>query len=155
MDSSDIRSEGQRHDNYGKAVLEHATESACRSSGPSVITSYGSSSARIDGTVGSNIAVEIESRTGKQVRGAILDLILHAFPKKLMILIPKYIGKHQVQECEFILRHYIEPQNFRVVLLNGSGHDSCLEADTQKVRSALQELGWMYGNDAGCSKSRV
>ena len=142
MDSSDIHSEGQLHDNYGKSVLVLATKSTCRNSGPSVITSYGSSSARIDGTVGSNIAVEIESRTGKQVRGAILDLILHAFPKKLMILIPKYIGKYQVQECEFILKHYIEPQNFRVALLSGSGHNPCLEADTQKIRSALQELGW-------------
>lgn len=94
----------------------------CVSTGSCVKTDYGPSSARIDGTVDSTVAVEIESRTGKQVRGAILDLILHAYPKKLLVLIPKYICKHQVHECEFILNRFIESDHFRVVLLDGTGN---------------------------------
>ena len=142
QDSSENDRVGQKHDNYGKSVLVSATRGACRSSGQCVSTSYGTSCARIDGAVGSTVAVEIESRTGKQVRGAILDLILHAYPKKLLILIPKYIGKHQVQECEFILKRFVDRNNFRVVLLDGSGHDPHLESDGLKVRTALLELGW-------------
>jgi hypothetical protein len=140
MGSSEIDRLGQQHDNYGKSVLASATENLCQTSGPYVTTSYGASSAHIDGTVGSTVAVEIESRTGKQVRGAILDLILHAYPKKLLILIPKYIGKHQVQECEFILKRFVDPQKFRVVLLEGTGDNPCLETDARRVRTALLEL---------------
>jgi uncharacterized protein (DUF779 family) len=65
-----------QHDEYGKLILTQAAGCSC--DGPSTITCYGDSSAHIDGTVGSTIAVVIESRTGKQVRGALLDLVLHA-----------------------------------------------------------------------------
>jgi hypothetical protein len=141
---------GPQHDNYGKSVLALATRGACQRAGPSVSTNYGASSAHIDGTVGLTVAVEIESRTGKQVRGAILDLILHDNPKKLLILIPKYFGKHQPQECEFILKRFVGPQDFRVVLLEGTGDDPCLETDALKVRAALAELGWeVSGSGAG------
>ena len=131
----------QQHDNYGKSVLVRAARNACCTSGPSVSTSYGTSSAHIDRTVGSTVAVEIESRTGKQVRGAVLDLILHAYPKKLLILIPKYIGKYQVQECEFILKGFVDSQHFRVILLDGTGENPYLESDALKVQGALLELG--------------
>ena len=129
-----------QHDNYGKLILGRAADCDC--DGPCTITSYGKSSAHIDGTVGSTIAVEIESRTGKQVRGAVLDLILHVYPKKLLILVPMYIGKYQVPECEFILKRFVDPNNFRVVLLDGTGHNPSAESDVPKVRFALQALGW-------------
>lgn len=129
-----------QHDEYGKLILTKAAGCIC--DGPCTITRYGDSFANIDGTVGSTIAVEIESRTGKQVRGAVLDLILHAYPKKLMILLPMYIGKHQVKECEFILKWFVNPDDFRVVLLDGSGHNPNVEGDVPKVRAALQALGW-------------
>ena len=123
-------------------MLRHATQNACVCSGPCVTTSYGKSCAHIDGTVGRSIAVEMESRTGKQVRGAVLDLILHAYPKKLMILIPMYIGTHQVEECEFLLSRFVDPNNVRVILLDGTGNNSNLESDALKTRNALMELGW-------------
>ena len=127
------------HDRYGKAVLELASQRMCKS-GESCITRYGKSFAHIDGTVG-QIAVEIESRTGKQVRGAVLDLIVHAYPKKLLILIPMHIGRHQVSECEFLLSRFLDPSDFRVVLLDGTGQNR-VESDVQKVRTALVELGF-------------
>ena len=119
----------QQHDNYGKSVLVLAARGAYQSNGSSVSTSYGASSAHIDGTIGSTVAVEIESRTPKQVRGAVLDLIFHAYSKKLLILIPKYIGKHQPQECEFILKRFLDPRDIRVVLLEGTGDSPRRETD--------------------------
>ena len=133
----------EQHDKYGKSVLGQATDNACICCGDSVITSYGMSCAQIDGTVGRTIAVEIESRTGKQVRGAVLDLLLHPYPKKLMILIPAHIGSHQVAECEFLLSRFgIAAENFRVVLLDGRGGSPCLRIDAIRTRIALLELGW-------------
>ncbi len=129
-----------QHDEYGKLVLKRAVGDGCAIDG-ACITSYGDSCAHIDGTVGSSIAVEIESRTGKQVRGAILDLILHPYPEKLLILVPMYIGKHQVRECEFILKRFVDSNHFRVVLLNGTGDNHDAESDVAKVRDALQALG--------------
>jgi hypothetical protein len=131
----------QQHDNYGKLIVGRAA--GCNCDGPRTITSYGESSARIDGTVGSTIAVEIDSRTPKQVRGAILDLILHAYPKKLLILVPMHIGKYQVPECEFILKRFVAPKDFSVVLLDGTGDNPSTESDVSKVRCALQALGWV------------
>ena len=51
---------------------------------------YGNGAARrkIDGTITGQIAVEIETRTDKQIRGAVLDLICHPFPQKLLIIVP-------------------------------------------------------------------
>jgi hypothetical protein len=132
----------QGHDGYGKLVLRKAARADFRNVGPCVITSYGKSCAHIDGTVGSTIAVEVESRTSKQVRGAVLDLILHTYPKKLMILIPMYIGKHQVAECEFILNRFVGENDFRVVLLDGTGHNPSEENDISRVKAALNDLGW-------------
>jgi hypothetical protein len=75
------------------------------------------------------VAVEVESRTGKQVRGAVLDLILHRYPKKLLILIPMYIRRQTSDESRYILGRFINPENFRVVLLTGTGNDPRLEQD--------------------------
>jgi len=134
-----------QHDAYGKSILGRAAGLGYKYDGESTTTSYGDSSAHIDGVVGSFIAVEIESRTGKQVRGAVLDLILHAFPKKLLILVPMYIGSHQVGECEFILKRFLSPNDFCVVLLSGTGDDPDEKGDIPKVQSALQALGWKIG----------
>jgi hypothetical protein len=87
------------------------------------------------------IAVEIESRTNKQVRGAILDLLMHPYPKKLLVLIPKWIGVNMVNESKQILSRSVSPQDFQVVLLSGTGCDPRPEEDAQIVRSALLKLG--------------
>jgi hypothetical protein len=76
------------------------------------------------------------------VRGAVLDLIMHPYPKKLMILIPAYIGTNQVAECEFLLERFIDRADFRVVLLDGKGGDPHLDTDVPRVGHAIAELGW-------------
>ena len=75
------------HDDYGKQVLIGATNGACEFYGAGVEIDYGAGlPARIDGAINGTIAVEVESRTSKQIRGAVLDLIFHRYPKKLLIL---------------------------------------------------------------------
>ena len=131
----------QQHDAYGKSVLRMAGGTECRDYSPHTEINYGDSRAYIDGTVSSLVAVEIESRTGKQVRGAVLDLILHRYPKKLLILIPMYIGKNTPGECAVILGKFVEPGDYRVVLLAGTGDYPQYLGDAAVVRTALEELG--------------
>jgi len=57
------------HDEYGKRVMRAAAGPAWRDSGPSLQVDYGTRHpARIDGTVGTRVAVEIESRVSKGPR---------------------------------------------------------------------------------------
>ena len=57
--------------------------------------------ASVDATVGGDIAVEVESRVSKQVRGAVLDLMCHPYPKKLLILLPVHMSNPETtaQQC--------------------------------------------------------
>lgn len=81
------------HDEYGKRVLREATQGLAINYGGSVEVDYGAGlPARIDATIG-DIAVEIESRVSKQVRGAVLDLMCHSLPRKLLVLLPVYMGE--------------------------------------------------------------
>jgi hypothetical protein len=133
------------HDQYGKRVLREAAGAAFDEHGESRRVWYGAGrGAELDGTVGGTIAVEVESRTTKQVRGAILDLICHPLPDKLLLLVPAWIGSPAVArtQCETILRRFLEPTRVRVVVLEGTGHHPCFSADAALVRGALAELGF-------------
>ena len=55
--------------------------------------------------------------SSKQVRGAILDLLMHPYPKKLLVLIPKWTGANMVNESKHILSRSVNPQDFQVVCL--------------------------------------
>ena len=129
----------QKHDGYGKSVLNAVAGMRFSSYGARI--AYETSSARIDGTADSMIAVEIESRTSKQVRGSILDLLMHSFPKKLLILIPKWIGPHTLSESIHILSRSLDPKDFQVVLLSGTGDHPKPEEDAEILRTALTRLG--------------
>ncbi len=100
--------------------------------------------ARIDGTVGSKIAVEIESRVSKQIRGAVLDLICHPYPKKLLILLPVHMSDAEIaaSQCRYIMARFLRTADFRVVVLEGSGNVSAIDADARRVTTALSELGY-------------
>ena len=99
--------------------------------------------ARIDGTVASRVAVEVESRVSKQVRGALLDLICHRYPKKLLVLRPVHMNDAEVtaEQCRFILHRFLAPTDFRVVVLAGTGENPKLESDAEIVKHALSDLG--------------
>ncbi len=133
------------HDDYGKNVLRVAAGGAFTDRGKDVKVDYGAGRpARIDGTVAGNIAVEIESRTSKQVRGAVLGLIFHPFPKKLLVLIPMYMADCDVcgDQCRVALARFVKGEDFRVVVLSGTGADSVQDADAEIVRATLLELGF-------------
>ena len=132
------------HDTYGKQVLRQAAGAAFQDSGPSVKVKYGSrGGATIDGVVANSIAVEIESRAPKQVRGAVLDLICHPYSKKLLVLLPVHMSNPQLcaEQCKSILARFFSSSDYRVVVLNGSGNDPHLETDVKTIRSALANLG--------------
>ena len=137
-----------QHDYYGKEVLRAAAGPAYTDKGPSLKIDYGAGRpARIDGTVGRSIAVEIESRVSKQVRGAVLDLICHKYPKKLLVLLPVHMSSPEItaSQCNNILRRFLKPSDFRVIVLSGSGNMPCLEDDATIVRRALRDLGFRGG----------
>lgn len=132
------------HDVYGKLVLRTAAGDAYVDSDSAVEVRYGTrGGATIDGVVGDNIAVEIESRVSKQVRGAVLDLICHPYKKKLLVLLPVHMSNPTLcaEQCQHILSKFVEPANFRVVILKGSGRGNELENDAKSVRGALSALG--------------
>lgn len=131
------------HDIYGKSVMRQAAGSSYHEGGPSCYIDYGTAMpARIDGTIDDSIAVEIESRTSKQVRGAVLDLICHPYPKKLLVLIPKHMKAATTEGlCRNALGRFVDEKDFSVVSLTGTGHQHQLEQDVLRVRTALQRLG--------------
>ena len=133
------------HDEYGKQVLREATGGAAAQYGPSLEIDYGAGrAARIDGTVGDTIAIEIESRVSKQVRGAVMDLICHPHPKKLLALLPVHMSNPQItaEQCQNIFARFCPRDSFRVIVLEGTGEAPRLEQDAKFVKEALAGLGY-------------
>ncbi len=54
------------------------------------------------GVVGEDCAIEIEARVDKQVRRALVDLLLHHCSKKLLVLIPAWMNRpaKSKEQCE-------------------------------------------------------
>jgi hypothetical protein len=136
------------HDDYGKQVMRRMAGPAFQGWGQSVEVDYKSGRpARIDGTVKEQVAVEIESRVAKQIRGALLDLICHRYPKKLLVLLPVHMNDVSVTaaQCRFILERFLPPADFRVAVLLGTGEVQRFDADVPILRAALTELGVELG----------
>ncbi len=131
------------HDFYGKQVMRAAAGRMFVDSGPDVCTDYGAGGARIDGCVDAKVAVEIESRTPKQVRGAVLDLLCHRLQRKMLVLVPAHMdaGRTAIQCRAIFERLGTSPENFRVVVLSGTGDVPHLEQDAASVRDVLSNWG--------------
>ena len=132
------------HDKYGKTVLEEACGSVFIDKGPSVeINLSAGRPARIDGVIGNNIAVEIESRVPKQVRGAIMDLIVHDCPKKLLVLLPVHMNNIHItaKQSNYILSRFLKEDQFKVVSLTGDGKHPNFEQDVKLIRDCIESLG--------------
>jgi hypothetical protein len=133
------------HDAYGKAVMREAAGAAFCDWGAAVQVTYGGKGgATIDGVVGDAIAVEIESRVSKQVRGAVLDLICHERPKKLLVLLPVHMRNPTLcaEQCRHILGRFVDPKDYHILVLAGSGSGQALNADAECVRMAMRQLGF-------------
>jgi hypothetical protein len=87
---------------------------------------------------------EIESRVSKQVRGAVLDLICHRYPKKLSVLVPVHMSNVELcsNQCRDILGRFLSADDFRVIVLKGSGFADSSDVDAGIVQKALSELGF-------------
>ena len=135
----------QIHDSYGKELLREILGSRFINSRDVVKVRYGSYiSAFIDGVINNCCAIEIESRVDKQVRGALLDLLQHELPKKLLILIPAHMRDPEATagHCEYILEKYKkEGQTIKVILLKGTGDKPLKSVDKERIKKALTELG--------------
>lgn len=134
------------HDAYGKLIMRNAAGNAFSDSGSLCTIRFGddAAGARIDGVVSNSIAVEIESRTPKEIRGAVLDLIFHPYPRKLLLIIAGHQNdaSQAANQCRHILREEIGDENFQVVLLAGNGREHQQTGDVALVREALRRLGW-------------
>lgn len=136
------------HDQYGKKVLMAVVGPAFQTGGASARVNYGDGNVgRLDGVINMNIAVEIESREPKQVRGAALDLAWHSARKKLMVLLPVHMEapRQTARSCRRILRRVAPRAKSQVVVLKGSGGRPALAADVRTIRAALRKLGFARG----------
>jgi len=93
-----------------------------------------------------DIAIEVESRTAKQVRGAVLDLILHRFPKKLLILLPVHMNvRIERERCAAILRRFCAEEDFKVIALSGHAEKPDFDTDVPLLMGTLSQLGFQPG----------
>ncbi len=103
----------------------------------------GGTSACIDGVIKGKCAIEIESRVDKQVRGALVDLLLHPYSKKLLVIIPAHMNNpdKSIEQYKDILARFKRPTDqVKVVLLKGTGDAPNYEEDTVLLKKALREL---------------
>ncbi len=132
------------HDRYVKGLFGNILGASFVDTGPEVVVHYPAITGRIDGVVRGCCAIEIESRTDKQVRGALLDLTFHPYDKKLLILVPAHMHdpRRTVDHCKGILKEILEQgAQFGVVLLEGTGNMPMEEKDTAILTRALKTLG--------------
>jgi hypothetical protein len=131
----------QIHDKYGKEVFQKAFGADFNSSPAPYSFGKDAGTARIDGTVRNQIAVEIESRASKQVRGALVDIAFHRLPLKLIAIIPVYSNRLTQKQCQVILQRICLPSDiFEVVTLNGNGRKPDLKRDAAIVSQAVKRL---------------
>ena len=127
-----------KHDKYGKRLLKEILGDNFKDNHKVEGFDIG---IKLDGKIADKCAVEIESRVDKQIRGAILDLLLCKLEKKLLMIIPKHMHdkKKTVESCQLIFRQMgYTDDNFRVVLLNGTGDDP---KDKDDIKIIKKELG--------------
>jgi hypothetical protein len=127
-------------DTFGKDLMRRATGDLFLDSESAVTFELGpgAGNATIDGTIADIVAVKIESRLPEQVRGGLVDLMLHPCTKKLLVLLPVFLGNPTtaVAHAEVILGRFLEPNTFRVVYATNDVLASILA-----IRSALADLG--------------
>jgi len=135
-----------QHADYGRMLLAAIAKDRFTDDRQFTKVEYlGGTSAFIDGVIKPDCAVEIESRVDKQVRGALIDLLSHPYPKKLLILIPAHMNnpKKSKEQCEGILNNFKKHADDQatVVLLKGTGDNREPKEDEELLKVALSKLG--------------
>jgi len=134
-----------QHAAYGRSLLVDLVGKHFTDDWRATMVEYcGGTSAHIDGVIGEDCAIEIEARVDKQVRGALVDLLLHGCSRKLLILIPAWMNQpaKSKEQCEGILHTLKRPSDeVHVVLLQGTGDNPMPKKDKPLLKAALLELG--------------
>ena len=134
-----------QHADYGRVLIEKVAKGRFTDDREATRVEYcGGTSAFIDGVIKSECAIEIESRVDKQVRGALVDLLSHPYPKKLLIIIPAHMNNPEKtkEQCEGILNRFkCSTDQVMVVLLKGTGDNRKPKEDEELLRVALSNLG--------------
>lgn len=92
-------------------------------------------------------AVEIEAKTYKQMRGAMLDLAWHPAPRKIFVVIlaqPQLGNDLKARShCTFVWEKLTKGQNvpFELVILRGTGEYPMDDVDRLLIVEALTKLG--------------
>jgi hypothetical protein len=92
-------------------------------------------------------AVEIEARTYKQIRGAIVDLAWHPAPKKLLVVMraQPQLGTEEtvVAHCTYVWERLSAGKcgQFRLVVLKGAGNTPQFQIDSRLIGEGLLALG--------------
>ena len=132
------------HDKYGKSLFKEIYEgnfNPLPTKKPFGINDNEAGTFRIDGILEKEkIAIEIESRANKQVRGALVDLALHPFDKKLLVLIKKYSNDYTLRQCKIILEKLTQNKKIEVIELKGTGDTPKKEVDIKKIKQAVRNL---------------
>ncbi|HEY2932087.1 MAG TPA: hypothetical protein VGK99_10090 [Acidobacteriota bacterium] len=90
------------------------------------------------------VAVDIEARTEKQIRGAMVDLLFHPAPNKLLIIMPNknFRVMNVERHCAHVWKQLATDtrDNFRTVIMAGDVSDPDPD-DRQTISRSLAELG--------------
>jgi hypothetical protein len=141
------------HDAYGKAIFEGLLGKRwC--SWFEASRSYDMQGVRadLDGVIRSEdlksieCAVEIEARTYKQIRGAIVDLAWHPAPRKLLVIMrAQQLGSEEKvsRHCTYVWEKLSAGKcgDFQLIVLKGTGNTPQFEADSALIRESLIRLG--------------
>jgi len=142
------------HDEYGKKVLINASDGQFKHWFVEEATTLqyptGGIVAKLDGIIADNCIVEIEALNEKQIRGGVLDLVFHARPKKLLVIIPANLNNQEPEEIQKayqslldnLISRYCSHGFGKVALLKGSGHnpDKYFDEDCLAMRKILKAL---------------
>ena len=123
------------YDEYAKHVLTRSFGSRFDTTN-NVLFSFGEDggTGAVDGTIDSQIAVEIGVGSSKQIRGGLLDLLWHSYPVKLLLLVdtPGHSTQRSVGQAGAILAETNNPGIVIRLSGNSTADETHVENDQRK-----------------------
>jgi len=128
------------YDEYAKHVLTRSFGSRFDTTN-NVLFSFGEDggTGTVDGTIDSQIAVEIGVGSPKQIRGGLLDLLWHSYPVKLLLLVdtPGHSTQRSVGQAGAILAETSSPGMVIRLSSNSTADETHVENDQRKVSDVV------------------
>ena len=128
------------YDEYAKHVLTRSFGSRFNTTN-NVLFSFGEDggTGAVDGTIDSQIAVEIGVGSPKQIRGGLLDLLWHSYPVKLLLLVdtPGHSTHRSVGQAGAILAEASSPGIVIRLSGNSTADEAHVENDQRKVSEVV------------------